>query len=218
MNSYYNKTDRVTVRRHAGRGNYDEATINAILDAGSVAHVGLVADGQPVVIPMIYARDGSEIYLHGSSLSRLLGSMDAAVPMCLTATLLDGLVLARSAMHHSVNYRSVVVFGDGYAIEDPDRKHEALRRIVEQVVPGRSAEVRGPNEKELAATEVAALAIREASAKVRSGPPIDAGSDYGLPVWAGEVPLTVTRGEPVPDDRCTEPLPDYLRTFAMSHA
>jgi nitroimidazol reductase NimA-like FMN-containing flavoprotein (pyridoxamine 5'-phosphate oxidase superfamily) len=218
MSSYYNKTRRVQVKRHSGRGKYDRETIDAILDAGSVAHVGLVADGQPVVIPMLYARDASEIYLHGSSLSRLLGSVAGGVPMCLTVTLVDGLVLARSAMHHSVNYRSVVVLGDGYLIEDPERKHAALRRIVEQVVPGRSADVRGPSDKELAATEVVALAIREASAKVRTGPPVDAAADYALGVWAGELPLVITQGEPVPDDRCSEPLPDYLRTFAVAHA
>jgi hypothetical protein len=218
MNSYYNKTARIEVRRHAGRGAYDRATIDAILDAGSVAHVGLVADGQPFVIPMLYAREESEIYLHGSSLSRLLGSAARGVPMCLTVTLVDGLVLARSAMHHSMNYRSVVVLGDGYLIDDPERKHDALRQIVEQVVPGRSADVRGPSDKELAATEVVALAIREASAKIRTGPPVDASADYALPVWAGELPLTVTPGEPVADDRCSEPVPDYLRTFAMAHA
>ncbi|HEY2771872.1 MAG TPA: pyridoxamine 5'-phosphate oxidase family protein [Solirubrobacteraceae bacterium] len=206
------------MRRHAGRGQYDRETIDAILDAGSVAHVGLVADGQPFVIPMLYAREETEIYLHGSSLSRLLGSVAEGVSMCLTVTLVDGLVLARSAMHHSVNYRSVVVLGDGYLIDDPERKHDALRRIVEQVVPGRSADVRGPNAKELAATEVVALAIREASAKIRTGPPVDARADYDLPVWAGVVPISTTPGEPVPDDRCSEPLPDYVRTFAMAHA
>lgn len=218
MSSYYNKTSRATVRRHAGRGSYDRETIDAILDAGSVAHVGLVANGQPFVIPMLYARDGEHVYLHGSRLSRLLGSLAEAVPMCLTVTLLDGLVLARSAFHHSVNYRSVVVLGDGHVITHPEHKREALRRIVEQVVPGRSAEVRGPSAQELAATEVVAVAIREASAKVRTGPPVDAAEDYGIPVWAGELPLTLTPGEPVADPRCTEPLPDYLETYAVAHA
>jgi hypothetical protein len=138
--------------------------------------------------------------------------------MCLTVTLLDGLVLARSAFHHSMNYRSVVVLGEGHAITDPERKHAALRRIVEQVVPGRSADVRGPSNQELAATEVVALAIREASAKVRSGPPVDSAEDYGIPVWAGELPLTLTPGAPVPDSQCSEPVPDYLETYAVSHA
>src|SRR5438067_4871784 len=151
MSSYYNKTSRATVRRRAGRGSYDRETIDAILDAGSIAHVGVVADGQPFVIPMLYARDGEHIYLHGSPLSRLVGSLAVAVPMCLTVRLLDGLVPARSAFHHSVNFRSVVVLGEGHAISHPERKQEALRRIVEHVVPGRSAEVRGPSSQELAA-------------------------------------------------------------------
>jgi nitroimidazol reductase NimA-like FMN-containing flavoprotein (pyridoxamine 5'-phosphate oxidase superfamily) len=206
------------VRRRAGRGTYDRETIDAILDAGRVAHLGVVADGQPFVIPMLYARDGEHVYLHGSPLSRLLGSLAQAVPMCLTVTLLDGLVLARSAFHHSVNYRSVVVLGEGYAISHPEHKHEALRRIVEHVVPGRSSEVRGPSAQEMAGTEVVALAIREASAKVRTGPPIDAAEDYGIAVWAGELPLALTPGEPVPDPRCTEPLPSYLESVAVAHA
>jgi nitroimidazol reductase NimA-like FMN-containing flavoprotein (pyridoxamine 5'-phosphate oxidase superfamily) len=218
MSSYYNKTSRTTVRRRAGRGNYDRETVEAILDAGSIAHVGVVSDGQPFVIPMLYARAGEHIYLHGSPLSRLLGSLAQAVPMCLTVTLLDGLVLARSAFHHSVNYRSVVVLGEGHAIGHAEHKHEALRLIVEHVMPGRSAEVRGPSAQELAATEVVALAIREASAKNRTGPPIDAAEDYGIPVWAGELPLTLTAGEPVSDPRCTEPLPSYLRPRAVAHA
>jgi nitroimidazol reductase NimA-like FMN-containing flavoprotein (pyridoxamine 5'-phosphate oxidase superfamily) len=206
------------VRRHAGRGSYDRETVDAILDAGTVAHVGVVAEGQPVVIPMIYARAGEHIYLHGSPLSRLLGSLAEAIPMCLTVTLLDGLVLARSAFHHSVNYRSVVVMGDGYGITHPEHKSEALRRIVEHVVPGRSAEVRGPSDKELAATEIVAVAIREASAKVRTGPPVDTGKDYEIPVWAGQVPLNLTRGEPVPDSRCSELLPNYLQPQVVTHA
>jgi hypothetical protein len=220
MSSYYNKTRRSTVRRRAGRGNYDRDTINAILDAGKVGHVGIVGrDGQPFVIPVLYARDGMEIYVHGSPLSRLLSTLSQSTPMCLTVTLLDGLVLARSAFHHSMNYRSVVVLGDGQAIPEPERKHAALRRIVEQVVPGRSDDVRGPSEQELAATEVVALSIREASAKIRTGPPVDAAEDYSLPVWAGEVPLTLVTGEAVPDDRCTQPVPDYVKTHeAVAHA
>jgi uncharacterized protein len=219
MSSYYNKTSRSTVRRRAGRGNYDRETIDAILDAGTVGHVGIVGpDGQPFVIPVLYAREDTEIYVHGSPLSRIMGTLAQSTPMCLTVTLLDGLVLARSAFHHSMNYRSVVVLGDGQAIADPERKHAALRRIVEQVVPGRSDDVRGPSEQELAATEVVALAIREASAKIRTGPPVDASEDYSLPVWAGEVPLSLVTGEPLPDDRCTQPAPDYLQRSEVAHA
>src|SRR5581483_3677604 len=133
MNSYYNKTQRVTVRRHAGRGNYDRAVIDAILDEGLVGHVGIVAEGQPYVIPVLYARDGESIYIHGSPLSRLLGKLGEAVPMCLTVSLLDGVVFARSAFHHSLNYRSVVVLGDGRLIEEREAKHAALRTVVEHV-------------------------------------------------------------------------------------
>jgi uncharacterized protein len=210
MTLYYNKTKRVTVRRRAGRGRYDRQTIDAILDEGKHAHLGIVSDGQPFVIPVLYARDRDQIYVHGSPLSRLLKTLREGVPMCLTVTLLDGLVLARSAFHHSMNYRSVVVLGEGREIQDRERKLEALRMIVEHVVPGRSDDVRGPSDKELKATEVIALEIREASAKIRTGPPVDDAEDYGLGVWAGELPVSMVVGEPVPDDRCRASLPDYL--------
>lgn len=210
MSSYYNKTSRITVRRRAGRGSYDRDTIDAILDEGRFAQVGIVAEGQPFVIPMLYARDGDHIYVHGSPLSRLLGTLGQGVPMCLTVTLLDGLVLARSAFHHSVNYRSVVVLGEGCEIRDRERKLEALRMIVDHVVPGRSAEARGPSDKELNATEVVALAIHEASAKIRTGPPVDDAEDHELDVWAGQVPLSLVAGAPVPDERCTAGLPEYV--------
>ena len=207
---YYNKTDRTKVRRHAGRGRYDRGTVDAILDEGLVAHVGIVSDGQPYVIPVLYARCGERIYLHGSPLSRLVRRLGEGVPMCLTVSLLDGLVLARSAFHHSMNYRSVVVLGQGRAVRDWHEKQDALRAIVDHVVPGRSDEARGPSEKELDATEVVALDIDEASAKIRTGPPVDAGQDYALPVWAGVVPLGVAVGAPVADERCTAPVPAYV--------
>lgn len=210
MDSYYNKTRRVTVRRLAGRGKYDRATVDAILDAGRFAHVGIVSDGQPFVIPMLYVRNGDEVYVHGSPLSRLLKTLADGVPMCLTVTLLDGLVLARSAFHSSMNYRSVMILGDGREIRDREEKLEALRMIVDHVAPGRSNDARGPSDKELKATEVIALSIDEASAKIRTGPPVDAAQDYGLPVWAGEVPLSLVAGAPVPDERCTVSLPGYL--------
>ena len=210
MALYYNKTPRTRVRRRSGRGRFDRATVHAILDEGLVGHVGIVSGDQPYVIPVLYARDGEQIYLHGSPLSRLLRNLAAGVPMCLTVTLLDGLVLARSAFHHSLNYRSVVVLGEGRLVRDADEKHEALRVIVERMAPGRSDDARGPSAKELKATEVVALPITEASAKIRTGPPADAAADYELPVWAGVVPLGLAIGAPVPDDRCSVPVPDYV--------
>jgi uncharacterized protein len=211
---YYNKTYRTKVRRRSGRGRYDRATIDAILDEGLVAHVGIVSsDGQPYVIPVLYARAGGLIYLHGSPLSRLVRRLAEGVPMCLTVTLLDGLVLARSGFHHSMNYRSVVVLGEGRAVRDWHEKQEALRVIVERMVPGRSDDVRGPSEKELDATEVVALEIDEASAKIRTGPPVDAAEDYTLPVWAGVVPLGMSVGSPIADERCAAAVPEYVTAW-----
>lgn len=218
ITSYYNKTPRVTVRRRAGRGAYDRQTVEAILDDGLVAHVGFTVDGQPYVIPVLYVRVGETIYLHGSPLSRLIGGLADGWPVCLAVTLTDGLVLARSAFHHSVNYRSVVVLGDARPVREREAKLGALRALVDHVVPGRAQDARGPDEQELAATEVVALAIREASAKVRSGPPVDAGEDYELPVWAGEVPVALVAGEPRPDDRCAVALPGYLRDYVRLSA
>jgi uncharacterized protein len=218
MISYYNKTRRNTVRRRAGRARYDRATIDAILAEGMVGHVGFCSDGQPYVIPVLYALGEGELYLHGSPLSRLLGTLAGGVPMCLTVTLIDGLVLARSAFHHSVNYRSVVVLGEARDLADREEKLEALRLLVEHISPGRSADARGPSDQEVAATEVVALQIDEASAKIRTGPPVDAAEDYALPVWAGELPLGLRVGQPIPDERCSQPLPDYLNAYGRSHA
>jgi uncharacterized protein len=204
---------RTKVRRRAGRGRYGRAAINTILDEGLVGHAALVADGQPYAIPMLYARDGDVLYLHGSPLSRLVSGLAEGVPMCFTVTLLDGLVLARSAFHHSVNYRSVVVLGRGRALPEPEAKHAALRRIVEHVAPGRSDDARGPSDGELKATEVVMLPLDEASAKVRTGGPVDASEDYALPVWAGQVPLRLVTGEPLTDDRCATPVPDYVHHY-----
>jgi nitroimidazol reductase NimA-like FMN-containing flavoprotein (pyridoxamine 5'-phosphate oxidase superfamily) len=213
MTTYYNKTEKVAVRRKPSRGSYDRETIDAILDEGLVAHVGIVDDGQPFVIPVLYARRGEHLLLHGSPLSRLLGKAAVGVPMCLTVTLIDGIVFARSAFHHSMNYRSVVVLGHGTELRDPDEKRDALNTIVEHIAPGRTADARGPSPNEVKATEVVALAIEEVSAKVRTGPPVDAADDYALPVWAGELPLPLVAGEPRPDDRCSAPLPDYVRSY-----
>ncbi len=204
------------VRRRAGRGRYDRETIDAILDAGVIAHVGLVSDGQPFVIPVLYARGENVLYLHGSPLSRLLRTVADGAAMCLTVTAIDGLVCARSALHHSLNYRSVVVLGDGREVTEPVEKQEALRLIVDHIIPGRSADVRGPNEEELRTTRVVALSIREASAKVRDEPPVDEDEDYALPYWAGEVPLRLIAGDPLPDDRCSVPPPGYLRDYSRA--
>jgi nitroimidazol reductase NimA-like FMN-containing flavoprotein (pyridoxamine 5'-phosphate oxidase superfamily) len=211
-------TPRTRVRRRAGRGRYDRATIDPILDEGMVGHLGLVSERQPYVLPILYARDGDWLYLHGSPLSRLLGAAVSGVPLCLTVTLLDGLVFARSAFHHSMNYRSVVVLGSAVALEDHDAKQVALRRIVEHIAPGRSDEVRGPSGPELEATEVVAMEIREASAKIRTGPPVDAAEDYSLPVWAGELPLALVPGAPAGDPRCEFPVPDYVSSWRRENA
>ncbi len=218
MATYYNKTERTTVRRHAERGHYDRTTIESILDEGIVGHLGIVEDGQPFVLPVLYVRDGAEIYVHGSPLSRLLGTVGEAVPVSLTVTLVDGLVLARSAFKHSLNYRSVVILGDGRPVEDRERKLRALRMIVDHVARGRSDEVRGPNEGELKATELVAITVREASAKIRTGPPLDAPRDRSLETWAGELPLRLTVGEAVPDEHCSLPLPDHLRAYRRAYA
>ena len=192
-------TPRSTVRRLPDRARYDRATVEAILDEGLVCHVGFVDGGQPFVIPSAYARQGDRLVLHGSAASRMVKALAAGAPACVTVTLLDGLVLARSGFHHSMNYRSVVVLGRATEIEDPAEKRRALEAIVEHVAPGRAASVRPPNEKELRATRVVALRLDEASAKVRTGPPKDDEEDYALPVWAGELPLRLEPLAPVAD-------------------
>lgn len=206
-------SDRATVRRRAGRARYDRAAIDAILDEALIGHLGIVASGQPYVLPVVCVRDGDRVLVHGSPLSRLQAELAAGAPACLTVTLLDGLVLARSAFHHSVNYRSVVVLGTAAPIRDQGAKRAALTAIVERVARGRAAEVRGPSDAELAATEVVELPLDEASAKLRTGPPVDAPEDHALPVWAGVVPLSLTAGEPVPDSRCALPLPASLHSY-----
>jgi len=186
-----------TVRRVARRAAYDAGTVHAILDAGLVAHVGLVADdGRPVVIPMIYGRDGDRLYLHGSVASRLTRALAKGVDLCVTVTLVDGLVLARSTFHHSMNYRSVVVLGQATPCDDDD-KRRGLRAITEHLVPGRWAEARQPNRAELKQTTVLGIALTETSAKVRTGDPVDDDEDLSLPVWAGVIPLAATWGVPV---------------------
>src|SRR5437763_10428529 len=194
-------TARTTLRRLPARGRFDRETVHAILDEALICHVGFVSDGQPFVIPTIHARVDERLYLHGSAASRMLKTLEGGVALCLTATLLDGLVLARSAFHHSMNYRSAVVLGRAEAVTDAKEKSNALAAIVEHVARGRWAEVREPSEKEMAGTLVLRLPIEEASAKVRTGPPLDDEEDYALPVWAGVLPLTLVPGEPLADPR-----------------
>ena len=205
---------RTTVKRQPDRGHYERELVHAVLDEGLVAHVGLVTDDGPVVIPMLYARDGDRLLLHGSVASRLMRA-GRATAMCVTVTLVDGLVLARSAFHHSMNYRSVVVFGQATAITDPDERLAALGVLVEHLVPGRTPGTRPPNDKELRATLVLALPLDEASVKVRTGPPSDDDADLGLSNWAGVVPVTTVFGapEPAPDLRADIPVPAHASGY-----
>src|SRR5437588_3764356 len=199
------------VRRHPERAAYDREAIDPILDEGLVGHLGFVGDGHPYVIPMLYARAGDTLYLHGAPASRLLGTLAAGARCCFTVTLVDGLVLARSAFHRSLNYRSVVVVGEARVVTDADEKLTALEALVEHVLPGRTDDARAPSRAELKVTEVIALDLHHASAKVRTGPPADTRSDLSLPVWAGQLPLTVSAGDPIPDPRCSVPEPAGLR-------
>lgn len=200
-------TPKTTLHRLPTRGSYDRALIDSILDEALVCHVGFCDEGQPYVIPMNFARVGDAMYLHGSVASRLLGALRRGAPVCATVTLLDGLVLARSAFHHSVNYRSVVVLGVAREVTAADEKRAALAAIVEHVLPGRSAAVRGPSDAEIAKTAVLALPIAEASAKVRKGPPVDSEEDLLVPCWAGEVPLRLSAGAPRPDPQLAPDIP-----------
>ncbi|HET9316547.1 MAG TPA: pyridoxamine 5'-phosphate oxidase family protein [Vicinamibacteria bacterium] len=199
------KTTRTTLRRLPERASYDRDAANAILDEALVCHVGFAMDGQPFVIPTIHARAGRTLYLHGSAASRMLRE-GQRVPLCVTVTLVDGLVMARSAFHHSMNYRSVVVLAQAREVTDPEEKIEALRAIVEHVAAGRWDEVRRPTGPELKGTTVLALPIDEASVKIRSGPPKDDAEDHALDVWAGVVPLRLVPGEPVADPLLREGL------------
>jgi nitroimidazol reductase NimA-like FMN-containing flavoprotein (pyridoxamine 5'-phosphate oxidase superfamily) len=192
------------VRRMPARAAYGRETIEAILDEGLVAHLGFSVDGQPYVVPTLHARVGEQLYFHGSSASRTVRALAEGAQMCLTVTLLDGLVLARSAVHHSVNYRSVVVLGQAQAIEAPKEKMAAIEAFTERLIPGRWDEVRPPTAKELKAIQILALPLSEASAKLRVGPPIDDETDYSLDAWAGVIPLSTTAGKPTPDERLSE--------------
>ena len=194
-------SDRTRVRRVPQRGAYERENVEAILDETLISHVGFVHDGHPVVIPTLHARLGDRLYLHGSAASRMLRTLQKGVPVCVTATLVDGLVLARSAFHHSVNYRSVVVFGTATAVEPEEQRLQALELFTEKLVPGRWSDVRPPTRQELKGSKVLSLPLDEASAKIRTGPPIDDDEDYDLPVWAGVLPLATEVAEPQPDPR-----------------
>src|ERR1700730_14591586 len=206
---------RTELRRIPDRGSHDWETINQILDAVFLASVGFCMDGQPFVIPTLYGRDGERLYLHGSAVSRTLRELETGIPTCVTVTLVDGLVLSRSAFDHSMKYRSVVAFGTARKVVDPEQKIKALRVISEHLIAGRWAQVRGPSDKELKATTVLEFLIEEASSKVRSGPPRDDESDYGLAVWAGVLPLEIKSRPPVPDDKLVAgvTVPEYVRSY-----
>jgi nitroimidazol reductase NimA-like FMN-containing flavoprotein (pyridoxamine 5'-phosphate oxidase superfamily) len=197
----YTPTERTQVKRLPKRGVYDQAQVHAILDEGFICHVGFVADGQPYVIPTGYARAGEQIYIHGSAASRMLRALGQGAPLCVTVTLVDGLVLARSAFHHSMNYRSVVVLGQARLVTDTEEKMTALSHFTNHILAGRWDQVRTPTEQELKSTTVLALPLDEVSAKVRTGGPIDDEEDYSLPVWAGVLPVHPQFGEPAPDAR-----------------
>jgi uncharacterized protein len=213
------QTGRTTVRRLPKRASYDRELIHGILDEALICHVGFVVDGSPVVIPAIHWREGDTLYLHGSVASRMLRSLRDGVEACVTVTLLDGLVLARSAFHHSMNYRSAVIMGVAREVTG-DEKLRALTSLVEHVCRGRSHDARQPNESELRQTLLLALPIEEASAKVRTGGPVDDEEDYALPVWAGVLPLRMIPQEPIADDRLdpATPLPEYVTGYRRPRA
>jgi len=212
-------TERTALDRHPERGEYDRARINEILDEGLVCHVGFVAAGRPFVIPTGYVRLGDQIFFHGAAASRMMRTVGEGLDVCVTVTHLDGLVLARSAFSHSMNYRSVVVLGRARAVSDPREKLEALRAFTEHVMPGRWSDARRPNRDELNETTVLALPLTEASAKIRTGPPIDKEEDYALDVWAGVVPLKQVAAPPLDDPRNKEGAqpPRYVLAYCAEH-
>jgi uncharacterized protein len=214
MSTRSDPTPRTRVVREPQRAVYDRSAVNQILDEAFLCHVGFVVDAQPYVIPTSYGRDGDVLYIHGSAASRMLRNLDQGVPVCVTITLLDGLVLARSVFNHSMNYRSVVMLGTATLVTDPAEKLAALRALSEHIIPQRWDDSRQPNEKELKATSVLRLPIDEFSAKVRVGPPVDDEEDYSFPTWAGVIPLQTTVGAAIRDERCERELPDYLTNYS----
>lgn len=214
MSQSYPPTPRTRLVREAHRAVYDREAAYAILDEGFLCHVGFVLDGQPFVIPTSYGRTGDNLYIHGSAASRMLRQMKEGLPVCVTVTLLDGLVLARSIFNHSMNYRSVMVLGKATLVDDAE-KIEALRRLSEHIIPGRWADSRKPNERELKQTSILRLPIEEFSAKVRQGPVVDDEEDYSFPTWAGVVPFEMVAGAPVDDERLVAGVlvPEYARNY-----
>lgn len=210
------ETDRTKLKRLPKRGHFDRETIYGILDEGFICHVGFAPDGQPFVIPTGYARVDDKLYIHGSQASRTLRKLSGGLDACVTVTIIDGLVLARSAFHHSMNYRSVVIFGRATIVEDRDEKMKALVALSEHIIRGRWAEVREPTEEEMVMTTVLELPLVEASAKIRTGPPLDDEEDYAMNVWAGVIPLKLEAGEPIKDPRLPEGIqvPDYARHYS----
>ena len=213
-----NPSPRTRVVREPQRAVYDRDVVNQILDEALLCHVGFVAnsnsDFQPFVIPMSYGRDGDLLYIHGSPASRMMRQLEQGVPVCVTVTLVDGLVLARSVFNHSMNYRSVVILGTATLVDDPQEKLAALRALSEHILPHRWDDARQPNEKELKATSVLRLPINEFSAKIRVGPPIDDAEDHAFSTWAGVIPLETNPGTPIRDERCKQELPAYLRNYS----
>jgi hypothetical protein len=216
MSQPFTPTPRTRLVREADRAVYDREAAYRILDEGFLCHVGFVADGQPFVIPTSYGRTGDNLYIHGSAASRMLRQMKDGVPVCITVTLLDGLVLARSIFNHSMNYRSVVVLGKATLVDDSKEKIDALRLLSEHIIPGRWADSRQPNERELKATSILRVPIEEFSAKVRRGPVVDDEEDYSFPTWAGVVPLEMKTGTPIDDSRLLpgQTAPAYARQYS----
>ena len=213
--SEFKKTTRNTVLRQAARGHYDQKTVYSILDEGYLCHAGFSVGGRPFVIPTLYARSGDSVFIHGSAVSRMLKEFEKGIDVCITVTLVDGIVLARSAFHHSMNYRSVLVFGKGRLVKETEEKLRVLEKISENLLPGRWKDSRKPTRKELDVTSVIKIPISEASAKIRKGDPSDDQRDYELPIWAGVLPIETGFGTPLPDTRLADgiDLPDYLETL-----
>lgn len=209
------QTDRTKLKRLPKRGHFDRETVYRILDEGFICHVGFAVDGQPFVIPTGYARVDDKLYIHGSQASRMLRSLAGGLDACVTVTIVDGLVLARSAFHHSMNYRSVLVLGRATLVDEPKEKYDALVALSEHIVGGRWADVREPNEQEMIQTTVLCLPMEEASAKIRTGPPLDDEEDYSLPMWAGVIPLKLIAEQPINDPRLPAeiPVPDYAAHY-----